>query len=46
MLHYLRISKVFECLPRNLIIAKLAAYGFDKASLKLMHSYLTGRYQS
>ena len=30
MLHYLRISKVFDCLPRNLIIAKLAAYRFDR----------------
>ena len=39
------ISKAFDCLPHNLIIAKLHAYGFDKASLRLMHSYLTDRYQ-
>ena len=39
------LSKAFDCLPHDLIIAKLHAYGFDKASLRLMHSYLTGRYQ-
>ena len=39
------LSKVFNCLPQDLIIAKLHVYGFDKASLRLMHSYLTGRYQ-
>ena len=39
------LSKVFDCLPHDLIIAKLYAYGFDKASLRLMHSYLTDRYQ-
>ena len=35
------LSKVFDCLPHDLIIAKLYAYGFYKASLRLMHSYLT-----
>ena len=35
------LSKAFDCLPHDLIIAKLHAYGFDKASLRLMHSYLT-----
>ena len=39
------LSKAFDCLPHNLIIAKLHAYGFDKASLRLMQSYLTNRYQ-
>ena len=39
------LSKAFDCLPHDLIIAKLHAYGFDKASLRLMHSYLTDRYQ-
>ena len=41
----LDLPKIFDCLPQNLIIAKLHAYGFDKASLTLMHSYLTDRYQ-
>ena len=39
------LSKAFDCLPHDLIIAKLHAYGFDKPSLKLIHSYLSGRYQ-
>ena len=39
------LSKAFDCLPHDLIIAKFHAYGFDKASLRLMHSYLSGRYQ-
>ena len=39
------LPKVFDCLPHNLIIAKSDAYGFDKASLRLVHSDLTGRYQ-
>ena len=37
------LSKAFECLRHNLIIAKVHAYGFDKASLRLMHSYLTDK---
>ena len=39
------VSKTSDSLPHNLIIAKLHAYGFDKVSLRLMHSYLTDRYQ-
>ena len=39
------LSEAFDCLPHDIIIAKLHAYGFDKASLRPMHSYLTGRYQ-
>ena len=31
--------------PHNLLIAKLYAYGFDKKSLKSIHSYLKGRHQ-
>ena len=37
------LSKAFNCLPRELLIAKLDAYGFDKSSLKLIHSYLSNR---
>ena len=37
------LSKTFDCLPRELLIAKLHAYGVDIYSLKLLQSYLTKR---
>ena len=39
------LSKAFDCLPHDLIIAILHACRFDKASLRLMHRYLTDKYQ-
>ena len=39
------LSKVFDCLDHDLLIAKLEAYGLDYNALKLIHSYLNGRYQ-
>ena len=39
------ISKAFDTLNHDLLIAKLHAYGFDIKTLKLVHSYLTKKWQ-
>ena len=39
------LSKAFDCLPHEFIIAKLNAYGFNLPALKLMDSYLSHRKQ-
>ena len=35
------LSKAFNYLSHELLIAKLDAFGFDKMSLKLVHNYLS-----
>ena len=37
------LSKAFDCLVHDFLIAKLEAYGFTYESLKLINSYLTDR---
>ena len=39
------LSKAFDCLLHDLLIAKLHAYGFEIDSLRLIYSYLAGRKQ-
>ena len=39
------LSKSFDCLSHELLIAKLDAYGFDKRSLVLIYNYLSNRKQ-
>ena len=39
------LSKAFDCILHDLIIAKLKAYGFHKNVLKLVHDYLSNRKQ-
>ena len=40
------LSKAFDCISHELLIAKLSAYGFDKKTLKFFLSYLKGRKQA
>ena len=35
------LSRDFDCLSHDLLIAKLRAYGLDLASLKILQDYLT-----
>ena len=37
------LSKVYDCLPHDLIVAKLEAYGLAKESLHFIADYLTCR---
>ena len=37
------LSKAFDCIDHELLIAKLNAYGFDNSSLTFIYSYLSGR---
>ena len=39
------LSKAHDCLPHDLLLAKMEAYGFSADSLKLIHNYLFGRKQ-
>ena len=39
------LSKPFECIPHQLLIAKLSAYGFDMKSLAFISAYLKNRKQ-
>ena len=39
------LSKAYDCLPHDLLLAKLQAYGFSKESIRLFLCYLTNRTQ-
>ena len=37
------LTKAFDCISHELLIAKLYAYGFSKNALDLVYDYLSGR---
>ena len=39
------LSRAFDCLPHDLIVDKLAAYGLCESACKLLASYLSNRKQ-
>ena len=39
------LSKAFDCISHELLIAKLGAYGFGNDSLRFIFDYLTSRKQ-
>ena len=39
------LSKTYDCLPQDLLIAKLAAYCFEDSATSLISDYLSKRYQ-
>ena len=39
------LSKAFDCIPHEILIAKLHAYGFGRDSLIFIYNYLKGRNQ-
>ena len=41
----IELTKAFDCLPHELLLAKLKSYGLSSGSLLLLRSYLTDRFQ-
>jgi hypothetical protein len=39
------LSKAFDCLPHNILLDKLSAYGVSSHSVSLLKSYLSNRKQ-
>ena len=39
------LSKAYDCIPHDLLIAKLEAYSLDKTNLHLLRDYLSNQKQ-
>ena len=42
---FIDLPKAYDCIPNEIVIAKFAAYGFDKNMLCYIYSYLESRKQ-
>ena len=42
----MNLLKAFDCIPHDLLIAKLHAYGLDSDTVMFLHNYLKYRKQS
>ena len=42
---FTNLSKVFDCIYRDLLIAKLSAYGIDRNALNFIYNYVSDRSQ-
>ena len=40
---FVDLSKAFDCIVHDILLAKLSVYGFDYNSLKLINSFLSAR---
>ena len=39
------LSKEFDCLPHDILLSKLSAYGLRNESVQLLNNYFSGRKQ-
>ena len=39
------VSKAYNCLPPDLLLAKLSAYGFNESTITLVANYFSNKYQ-
>ena len=42
----MNLSKAFDCVPHDLLMAKLHAYGFSEKTVTFIYSYLNRRKQN
>ena len=42
---FMDLSKAFDTINHNLLIAKMEAYGFSELTLKMMNGYFSDRFQ-
>ena len=41
----MNLGKAYDCLPHDLLLVKLSAYGFDESAITLIANYLSNGYQ-